>query len=172
MLAVQQRIDSLTGMFRERMATRPRARDFFLSEHPSFADQFRSATGICLVGATLSRTVRDYLGPIEHGLRAGAKVKVVIIDPRSDAARQAALRSYGVRQEDFYERRVKPTIDLLNVLTMLPDAKGDLEVRLLLFMPSFGLVLIGSPRDTHHLCGDLPAQVARSESLICARSPA
>ncbi len=55
---------------------------------------------------------------------------------------QAALRSYGDPTPSLYHNRLKPTVDLLCILASLPELKGTVELRLLPFPPSFGLVLI------------------------------
>lgn len=148
--ALQRRVDGLTDLVAERTNTTPRAQDFFLAERPAFTEQVSGATSISLAGATLSRTVRDLFGSLERALNMGAHVRVVLIDARSGAAEQAASRSYGVRNDDFYKNRLKPTVDLLNVLKAVPDLPGTLELRLLPFMPSFGLLLLnaGTPNAT------------------------
>jgi hypothetical protein len=137
------------------------ASKFLLRERPHFENNFQDAQEIFIVGTTLSRTVRDYLGIFEKRLKEGARIKFVIIDPKSDAAKQATLRSYGVKSEDFYHNRIKPTIDLLQILASLPDLKGVSEFRLLPYMPSFGLVLI-NPKEAN---GKIYVEIYQHKSL-------
>lgn len=139
---VQDKVVRLTDLVEESVLGNIRASKFFLSERPRYDSDFQGAKTIYIVGTTLSRTVRDYLGTFEKRLKEGASIKFVIIDPKSDAAKQATLRSYGVKSDEFYHNRIKPTIDLLQILASLPDLKGTAEFRLLPYMPSFGLILI------------------------------
>ena len=140
--AFQRRIESLATLVEENVLGKIRAESFFLTEEPKLEAELEHAKHIYIAGATLTRTVTNYLGIFERRLREGASIRIVIIDPNSDAAKQAALRSYGVKDDDFYRNRIKPTLDLLSILSSLPDLKGKLELRFLPYVPSFGLVLI------------------------------
>ena len=158
---LQDNVNKLANHVDESILGNIQASKFLLGERPRFEDGFEDAQEICIVGTTLSRTVRDYLGIFEKRLKEGAHIKFVIIDPRSDAAKQATLRSYGVKSEDFYHNRIKPTIDLLQILASLPDLKGISEFRLLPYMPSFGLVLI-DPKEAN---GRIYVEIYQHKSL-------
>jgi hypothetical protein len=109
---------------------------------PALDDDLRAASDIRLVGVTLSRTVRDLVGPLDQRLRAGAVLRVVVIDPDSSAPLEAVARTLGVTSPDFYRPRVSSTMDILAALASLPGSSGQIEVRLLPFVPTFGMYLI------------------------------
>jgi len=138
----QKHVETLSILVQEKVLENIRASSFFLADQPRFEDKLAKANKIDIAGATLTRTVTNYLGIFEQRLKEGAFIRVIIIDPQSNAVSQAALRSYGVQGEDFFRDRIKPTIDLLNILASLPELKGKLELRFLPYMPSFGLKLI------------------------------
>ncbi|MEJ3748004.1 hypothetical protein WEI85_32525 [Actinomycetes bacterium KLBMP 9797] len=109
---------------------------------PALDEDLRAATDIRLVGVTLSRTVRDMVGPLDRRLRAGAVVRVIVIDPDSAAPLEAFARTLGVTSPDFYRPRVDSTIEILSALALLPGTAGRIEVRLLPFVPTFGMYLV------------------------------
>lgn len=120
---------------------------FLAVKAPALDDDLRAASDIRLVGVTLSRTVRDLVGSLDRRLRAGAVLRVVIIDPDSSAPVEAVARTLGVTSPDFYHPRVGSTMDILAALATLPGTAGRIEVRLLPFVPTFGMYLIdaGAP---------------------------
>lgn len=109
---------------------------------PDLDDALWAATDIGLVGVTLSRTVRDLAGTLARRLRAGAVLRVIVIDPDSDAALEAASRTLGVTSPEYYRPQVASTMDVLAALTHLPGASCHVEMRLLPFVPAFGMYLI------------------------------
>lgn len=159
--SLQSQIQSLLTLVEENVLGKIKAEDFFISERPKYNSELQTAKNIYIVGATLSRTVRDYLGIFEQRLKEGANIRFVIIDPKSDAVKQAALRSYGVNSDEFYPNRIKPTLDLLELLESLPDLKGKLELSLLPYMPSFGMTLI----DPDEVSGKIYIEIYQHKSV-------
>ncbi|TYB38198.1 hypothetical protein FXF50_11115 [Micromonospora sp. AP08] len=121
---------------------------FFASRMPPLDVEGATAADIRLVGVTLTRTVRDLLPVLELRLRAGARVRVLLIDVDGNAGAEAAARSRKADAPGFYRRRVNATIDLLRVLATSPPDGGRLQVRLLPFVPTFGMCLI-DPEEPH-----------------------
>jgi hypothetical protein len=115
---------------------------FLAVKAPAMQEDLRGADDIRLVGVTLSRTVRDLAGSLERRLRAGARVRVVIIDPESSAPLDAVARTLGVTSADLYRPRIASTIEILSHLASGAAARGGVEVRLLPFVPAFGMYLI------------------------------
>jgi hypothetical protein len=115
---------------------------------PALNEEIRSAMQINFVGVTLTRTVRELVGGLDERLRAGATVRVIIMDPDSNAPAEAAARGHGVTSKDFYQPRLKSTIDLLAVLRPAASGADSLQVRLLPFVPTFGVCLI-DPQGQH-----------------------
>lgn len=123
--------------------------DRFLSpDHPALGGQVATATDIGLMGVTLTRTVRDLLSTLEQRLRAGATVRVMLIDVESNAGAEATARSKTAQNADFYRNRLAPTIDLLRVVAQSAPRPDALRLRLLPFVPTFGLCLI-DPTQPH-----------------------
>lgn len=107
---------------------------------PGSAFDLGRAGDLRLVGVTLNRTVRNHLAELRRQLAAGGMLKVMIIDPDGPAAREAARRHGFDEDAEVFEHRLQPTLDLLRHLA--DTAGGRLEVRLLGFVPAFGLIMI------------------------------
>ncbi len=120
----------------------------FLSERlPALDAEVASATDIGLVGVTLTRTVRDLLPALDRRLRAGAQVRVLLIDLDCQAHREAVARSKKADAPDFYQHRVSSTVDLLRVLASDRD-ESAMQLRVLPFVPTFGMCLV-DPAESH-----------------------
>lgn len=115
---------------------------FLAVKAPAIDDELRAADDIRLVGVTLSRTVRDLVGSLDRRLRTGAVLRVVVIDPDTTAPVEAMARTLGVTSPRFYRPRVASTLEILAGLASLPGTAGRIEVRLLPFVPAFGMYLI------------------------------
>jgi hypothetical protein len=157
---LNDRVTTLSIDVRENALGRVRAEDFFTTERPK-STELESARTIGIIGSTLSRTVIEYAGVFERRLTSGASLCCATIDPKSGAASQAVLRSYGVTEEGFYESRVKPTVDLLQILNSLSGKTGSVELRLLPYVPSFGIIAI----DPAEAGGVIYVEIYRHKSL-------
>jgi hypothetical protein len=157
---LEDRVTKLSVDVRENSLGRVRAEDFFVSDRPK-PSELESARAIGIIGTTLSRTVIEYAGVLERRLRSGASICCATIDPKSGANSQLALRSYGVTEEGFYESRIRPTIDLLRILNSVAGTNGSLELRLLPYVPSFGIIAI----DPAEADGVIYVEVYRHKSL-------
>jgi hypothetical protein len=117
----------------------------FLSPRlPALDGEAATATDIGLVGVALTRTVRDLLPVLDQRLRAGASIRVILIDVESAAQTEAVARSKKAGSPDFYLHRLLATIDLLRVLASSARNESALELRVLPFVPTFGMCLIDS----------------------------
>lgn len=142
METLQEQTTPLSKWVEEHLLGRTRAEDLLLRRAPRYDDELAAAEQIFIAGVTLSRTVRTYLGIFEERLKAGASIRLIIIDPQSNVVEQAALRSFGVTDARYYPNRIRPTLDIFKILASLPNLKGSLELSLLPFLPSFGLIMI------------------------------
>ncbi|MEU4569336.1 hypothetical protein [Micromonospora sp. NPDC023956] len=115
---------------------------------PGTATGMAGARDVRLVGVTLSRTVRNHLDELRQQLAAGATVRVALIDPDSTAPGEAARRNGldAAGGGEVFEHRIQPTIDLLDYLAAQTAGSGRLEVRLLDFVPAFGMAMV-DPED-------------------------
>lgn len=99
------------------------------------------AHDIRIVGVTLARTVRNHYAALRDRLAAGATVRIALIEPAAATVLEAARRSTIPDQPEIFEHRLRPTLDLLDALAaQAATGPGRLEVRLLDFVPAFGLV--------------------------------
>ncbi|WP_250008217.1 hypothetical protein [Actinoplanes sp. M2I2] len=103
----------------------------------------RSATDVRLAGVTLARTLRNHYAVLQQRLDAGATVRIAVIAPHAATLAEAARRSTIAGHPEIFEHRLRPTLDLLDALTDRAAAgPGRLEVRLLDFVPAFGLIAV------------------------------
>ncbi|QOC93596.1 hypothetical protein [Micromonospora craniellae] len=116
-----------------------------------------NARDIRLVGVSLSRTVRNHLDELRQQLLAGATVRVALIDPASSAPEEAARRNGlgAAAGGNIFAHRIQPTIDLLDYLATETGGAGRLEVRLLRFVPAFGMVLVDPTEPTGRISLDI-----------------
>ena len=121
---------------------RSSADDFFWEESHLGEQDFEGASFIGLVGITLSKTVARYESVFENRLASGAHIRVITIDPTTQAPQQAIDRSAGIVGQTFFVDLLKPTVDRLCSLANAAHPSTNLELGLLPFIPSFGLILI------------------------------
>ncbi|WP_416901060.1 DUF5919 domain-containing protein [Micromonospora echinospora] len=115
---------------------------------PGAAVGLTGARDVRLVGVTLNRTIRNHLDELRQQLASGATVRVALIDPVGPAADEAARRN-GLETSgggEIFRHRIRPTIDLLDYLAAQNTGTGRLEVRLLRFVPAFGMLMV-DPED-------------------------
>jgi hypothetical protein len=112
---------------------------------------------IRLSGVTLSRSVRNNYDAFERCLRAGGTVRIALIDPESRAPAEAALRCGVADQPEVFDRRLRPTIDLLRQLCASDHGAGSIEVRLLPYVPAAGLTLLSPTTDEGRILVDVYA---------------
>ncbi len=115
---------------------------FLKMRMPALDADIAAAADIRLVGVTLTRTVRDLLPILDRRLRKGASICVLIIDGDSPARTEAVARSRGADSPDFYQHRLASTIDLLGVLASAAPNETALQLRVLPYVPTFGMCLI------------------------------
>jgi hypothetical protein len=123
------------------------ADEFLQRRPPNLEDELGSAADIALAGATLSRTAREYASALSARAAAGARIRLVVMDPTTTAGEQAAARSWADVTADFYIARLKPTIDLVNLVAKSAAGTATVELRLIPFVPTFSLISLDSPSD-------------------------
>ena len=136
-----------------RHLTEPAPADRLLSVSTSAADlDLSGASDIGIVGVTLNRTIRNHLAALRQCLHRGGTVRIAVIDPRGDVVLEAARRSTVPGSPEIFTHRLLPTLDLLGELAATPGP-GRVEVRLLDFVPAFGLLAVdpGEPHGRLHV---------------------
>jgi hypothetical protein len=102
-----------------------------------------AAADIRVVGVTLARTIRNQYATLQQRLDAGATVRIALIAPQAATLAEAARRSTMADQPAIFAHRLRTTLDLLDDLAARTAAgPGRLEVRLLDFVPAFGVVAV------------------------------
>ncbi|MBW4461947.1 MAG: hypothetical protein KME47_17155 [Nodosilinea sp. WJT8-NPBG4] len=115
------------------------ADDFFWKRKRSIDTDLSQAKYIGIVGASLSRTLRDYSAILEDRIKLGATVRVILMDPNSTAPDQAVLRSKGVINRQFYLDTLRPTIERVGILS---NYSNKVDLGLLPYKPAFGMIVI------------------------------
>jgi hypothetical protein len=123
------------------------ADEFFQRRPPNVEDELGAASDIALAGVTLSRTAREYASALSARAAAGARIRLVVMDPATNASEQAAARSWADVTADIYIARLKPTIDLVNLIAKRVVGTATVELRLIPFVPTFNLISLDSATD-------------------------
>ncbi|WP_306207327.1 hypothetical protein [Actinoplanes sp. RD1] len=113
-----------------------------------------AADDIRILGVTLARTVRNHYAILCRRLEEGATVRIALIASAPSTIAEAARRSTMADSPEVFEHRLRPTMDLLDDLAVrAASGPGRLEVRLLDFVPAFGLVALDpeQPRGQVHI---------------------
>jgi hypothetical protein len=107
-----------------------------------------TAQDILITGVTRNGFIRDHYGKLESWLSRGRRVRILLIDPTSDAIAVAADRYYAERSASTARERVEQSKRLL--LELSESSRGDLEVRLSRHPLSVGLIAIDSTPETRN----------------------
>lgn len=170
-LGSRRRVGDLVEAVRAQRVGDISAEAFFTKDKPGLGGQVRAARDIKILGVTLSRTIRNIVDELQQCLRDGAVIRVVLIDPKTDAPAQAAARSTISGQPGVFENRLRPTIDLLIELARTPGATGRIEVRFLPFVPAFGLILLDSQRASGRIYVDIYSHKSAGGDAVFAIAP-
>ena len=139
-----RRLDQLAASLSGEVA----ADRFLKTRMPALDEDIATAADIRLVGVTLTRTVRDLLPVLDRRLRRGASIRVLVIDGDGPARTEAVARSRSADSPDFYQHRLGSTIDLVRVLASAAPDESALQLRVLPYVPTFGMCLI-DPTETY-----------------------
>jgi len=169
-LYARVQLGGLVELVRQHLVDPPAA-DRLLRPSTSGAEaELAGATEIDIVGVTLNRTVRNHAAAVAQCLERGGTVRVAVIDPDGDVLGEAARRSTTPDAPQIFAHRLRPTLALLDELAAAPG-RGRIEVRLLDFVPAFGLLAVNGRRPdgrlhvdiySHALGGTEPALDLRS----------
>lgn len=125
--------EALTNQIAEIKASLPSqlsAMAFFHKDFPAEVKQeIEKANEVWLVGFRLSRTLPTYITILDKKLARGEKVKVILLDPESQAVHYCnETMSYPMKLEQFRES-IRTSINLLKDLEAYKT--GNLEIRLI-----------------------------------------
>jgi hypothetical protein len=119
-----------------------RADDFLHDGNPDFRPVIRQSRDMRFLGVTLNRVVTNNGNELSRQLKHGATVRMLLMDPDKDGPRTALQRCASAADyasgSNPYLRRIQATIDDIRRLAQ-DCGPGTLEVKLLAFLPAFGL---------------------------------
>ncbi|WP_051808200.1 hypothetical protein [Actinoplanes subtropicus] len=134
-------VGGLVRLTRQHLVDPPPADRLLHPSAPGADASLAGAREIDIVGVTLNRTVRNHAAALAQCLRQGGTVRVAVIDPEGAVLGEAARRSTAPDAAHVFAHRLRPTLALLDELAAAPG-RGRLEVRLLDFVPAFGLLAV------------------------------
>lgn len=111
----------------------------------NFHRELEGARDIRLVGLSRDIFVRSHFSRLENLLRAGARLQVVLIEPSGVVAKDAVRRHQA--SPDAYGHRIRLTLDQLRKLSALCVSKDSLEIRLIDYMPAYGLTMFDASEE-------------------------
>jgi hypothetical protein len=142
------------AMMESRFTDRPSAIAFF-QKPDSLESQFKGAQQIDMCGVTLTSTINKQFSNIRELIRRGGRIRILIIDPNSLAPAMSAARSEATEDVGYYQKRIAATFEDLKFLNRSyqsgelfneKSSRGCLEIKLLGYAPSFGLVSFNKNR--------------------------
>jgi hypothetical protein len=148
------KMDGLLDLTRQSLAETPPADRLLHTSTSGIDADLADASEIDIIGVTLNRTVRNHAAALGQCLRRGGTVRVAVIDPHGEVPDEAARRSTAPDAAAIFAHRLRPTLDLLEDLAAAPGA-GRIEVRLLDFVPAFGLLAVNGRRPDGRLHVDI-----------------
>jgi hypothetical protein len=144
--AIHNSVERSVHFLESRLTDRPSAMAFF-QKPPNIRSYLERATQIDLCGVTLTSTLNKEYGTIRDRLQAGARIRIMLIDPESNALDMTAQRSMNPDDLDYYRIRLESSLrELAYIFKFVDTTKsiGVISVRLLSYAPSFGIVSLDS----------------------------
>jgi hypothetical protein len=107
---------------------------------PELESSMREAHDLLITGVTRNTLVMSNYNKFEEWLQRGCRIRIVLLDPASDAVVAAAERYYAERSPDIVRERVRHTLRLLAELKR--STGGTLSVRLTTHPLAMGIVAV------------------------------
>jgi hypothetical protein len=154
--SIEKAVNRSLSFLESRFTDRPSAIAFF-QKPPSLDHYIQSANQVDLCGVTLTSTLNKQFGNLRERLQAGAKIRILVVDPDSVALKMSAERSISPDDTDYYRVRLDATFrEIAYLFKRLEEFKaiqgnspkaGNLYVRLLSYAPSFGIISFDTHQD-------------------------
>jgi hypothetical protein len=138
-----------------RLTGKAYAKDFFLTDKFVSRKAFESADVIYVSGMTLTRTTRTYAEVWEERLRAGATIKIMILEIDNNLLKELILRSSGDTNIEYWKNKLQVVQSLIRNTAETPENKGKLELGKLPYIPSYGITLIDPDKPNAHCIVEL-----------------
>jgi hypothetical protein len=142
---IEKSTTHIASLVQEQIVERPPAGRFF--EAIPILDPFvKNAHTIDLMGLSLTSTLNKQLSNLREADKNGAAVRIIVANParKSMAIRMSALRSEEKHNEGYFRKRLAASFEDIEYLQRchqaLPANKGNFNVHLLDYAPSFGIM--------------------------------
>lgn len=154
--SIDKTVTRSLSLLESRLAEHPSAIAFF-QKQTNLDHYIQGAYRIDLCGVTLTSTLNKQFGNLRERLEAGAKIRILIIDPDSTAIKMSAARSISADDTDYYRVRLDATLrDITYLHKMLEEVgkmpgnsqkAGEINVRLVSYAPSFSMLSFDPHQD-------------------------
>jgi hypothetical protein len=141
---MSDRIEKLLNSVEESKST---SAEQFFKPNPALDGYVQGAHQIDWCGVTIEEEIHTNITKIRDSLKTGSIIRILVVDPQSNALEMSALRSQGIRQERFKQKLDATLADMAYLHNCWTSYKsqetgkpiGSLSVRLLPYAPSFGM---------------------------------
>lgn len=123
----------------QKLARSPRPR-FQSAFGPELESSMKEARDLLITGVTRNTLVTSNYNKFEEWLQHGCRIRIILLDPASDAVTAAAERYYAERSPDVVRERVRHTLRLLAELKS--STGGTISVRLTTHPLATGIVAV------------------------------
>ena len=152
MREIEETTKSTHSLLKNKILERPSAVSFF--ERPESLEEdihayLTTSLNIDLCGLTLTNTINKELSAIRAQLKQGARIRILIADPESQAVEMSTLRSEDSKDFIYFRGRLDSTMrdveflyrDWVSWKSQNPKETnlGDFMVRFIPYAPSFGI---------------------------------
>lgn len=144
----RKQLENQLTILQRNLPDRPSALSFF-RKTPDLAPFIQQANQLDLCGVTLTNTLNRQFAILRERLDAGGTIRLLIIDPTSNAIEMSAQRSASPKDTEYYRRRAESALsDITYLIKYNNDRKqlkgrnlksGNVSVRLLAYAPSYGI---------------------------------
>jgi hypothetical protein len=145
----------------------PSVEMLFTTEPSSFEAEVKEFTELCVSGMNLRRVATSHFGLFEGRLSEGANLRFLLVDPDSDAVPIIADRNYVYRDPEKLKAAIESSLESLVRLGTGRPIKGSIEIRVLRYVPSYGLTLVDPDRLTGRIRVDLYPYRVPPENYPC-----
>jgi hypothetical protein len=166
---IERTIEGVDSLIRNRFADCPSA-IMYLRKPPDLQTHIQSSKEIDLCGVCLTSTINKQFSTLCEQLKIGARIRILIMAPDSQAVEVAGFRS-EVGDAEYYKKRLAATFQDLEYLykswrDSAPAGSGELHVRLLQYPPSFGIHAFDSNRTSGVMFVEFYPHKSAAESPI------
>lgn len=156
---IEKSSNRILALLESRFTDRASAISFF-QKPPSFENYINGAHQIDMCGISLTSTINKQFSNLRESLKAGANIRILVVDRDSLGLQMSAARSEEPDDVDYFRRRLDATFRDLEYLykswveyqTDTNSGAGSLSIRLISYAPSYLVSLVLTRADQMVLC--------------------